>query len=376
MASRGKTLSRTARRALAWTLVVFAATQAAVGAYLTWRRPDLRDPEFEPIRQDLQGRVAAAPGRPLVLILGTSRAATMFRPNALPPPPPGQPAPLVHNCAFLASGPLRELLMLRRFLADGVRPDWLLVEVWPAYLAQRGQYWEEASIVRRDLRATDWKVLSEYFGKPWEAQSLVLTSTLAPGFAYRRRLLEEFAPGLLPPPEKDPKPWANPPRPAGEAGWMVAPGTRPEPLVGAFVGQVFRLGIRSLCDPFVVYPPADRALRELLGLAQRRGMRVALILYPDHSAMRDAGCPQVGAAYHDYLAGLSAAFGVPVIDTRDWIADGDFTDPTHAHASAAGPFTERFGREILYPLLAGRPLPPAAVLPAGPAPSPASGLLH
>jgi hypothetical protein len=376
MASPYRALRRKACRALVWTLVVFAAVQGIVAVYLLWVRPELRDPEFEPVRHGLQARLATLPNRPLVLILGTSRAATMFRPNALPPPPAGQPAPLVHNCAFLASGPIRELLMLRRFLADGVRPDWLLVEIWPAYLVQRGVYWEDATNVRRDLRAVDWPVVSNYFSKLTDARSLLLTNVLVPSFAYRRRLLEELAPDLLPPEKPNPFVWVNPPRPADEAGWMKAPGVRVEAKAGAFNASVFRVGFARLSNPFEVYPPADRALRDLLTLASRHGARVALVLYPDHSDLRDGGSAQIAEAYRAYLAKLSAEFGVPVIDVRDWIADGEFTDPTHAHASAAGPFTERFGREILYPLLAGRSLPPAVLLPAGNNPSPVNSPLH
>jgi hypothetical protein len=127
----------------------------------------------------------------------------------------------------------------------------------------------------------------------------------------------------------------------------------------------------SLAD-FAVSATANAALCELLQTCAGRGIRVALVLGPEHSTMRACFSPQVEATVAAYLGGLSRKLGVPVIDTRGWVPDDDFIDMTHALPRAAGPYTERFGREALWPLLAGRPLDPAIVYPHGPGPESSS----
>src|SRR5262249_39956547 len=56
-----------------------------------------------------------------------------------------------------------------------------------------------------------------------------------------------------------------------------------------------------------------------------------------------------------YLGRLGAEYGVPLIDTRDWMNDTDFADGFHLWPEAAAVFTERFAPEVLP---AGAPLRP------------------
>ena len=44
---------------------------------------------------------------------------------------------------------------------------------------------------------------------------------------------------------------------------------------------------------------------------------------------------------------------MPVIDARRWVADDGFADAHHLLPGGAADFTNRFGREVLQPLLEG-----------------------
>jgi hypothetical protein len=123
---------------------------------------------------------------------------------------------------------------------------------------------------------------------------------------------------------------------------------------------------------FRIRPVADGALRELLQTCARHAIRVAVVLLPEHNALRPCYLPDVQARVGAYLADLTRQEQVPVVDTRGWVSDDDFLDGIHALPQAAGPYTERFGRDVLRPLLEGRPLPPHLLLgPSPPAVSPA-----
>ncbi len=64
----------TGKRAVLWCLLLFLGGQLVLGMYLRRRHPELPDPVYGSRFRQLQERLAEQPGRPLVLILGSSRA--------------------------------------------------------------------------------------------------------------------------------------------------------------------------------------------------------------------------------------------------------------------------------------------------------------
>src|SRR5262249_33484984 len=75
-----------------------------------------------------------------------------------------EPAPLLFNFALGGSGPLKELVCLRRLLREGVRPRLVCVELAPPLLA-RGNDPREAVVPERQ----DWEevdLLQDYGGGP------------------------------------------------------------------------------------------------------------------------------------------------------------------------------------------------------------------
>jgi hypothetical protein len=355
---------RTAARpqsVLGWVLAWLVASQVGVGVFLARIRPEVRDPEYASLLGTLRARLAEQPGRPLVLVLGSSRSANLFRPS----PPVAASDPVVFNFATLASGPVRQLQMLRRLLAEGIRPSGVVAEVWVPFLNQRPGVAEEEFIRDRDLQLTDATVLARYFSNPWPSYARLAEGMLVPVFSHRAKLLAHYAPFHGDAGADVPGNWADPPlRAADGFGWLAIlegpPG--PEQLRRSLDHAAEYLDVR-LAD-FRIRPVADRAVRELLHLCARHGTRPALVLLPEHSFVRGHIPAEVRARVGAYLADLSRQEQAAVIDTRDWVPDDDYLDGVHALPEAAGPYTERFRREVLSPLLAGRPLPATLYPPA------------
>jgi hypothetical protein len=354
------------RVVLGWALVLLAASQFGLGVFLGRARPHVREPEYGSLLNALRQRLAETPDRPLVLVLGSSRSANLFRPS----PPRAPSDPLLFNFATLASGPVRHLQMLRRLLAQGIRPQGLVVEVWPPFLNQRPGFAEEEFIRERDLRLTDAPLLARYFVHPWPSYAKLVEGTLLPAYSYRTRLLDHYDPFRRGQVQLVPGNWADPPlRAAGSEGfgWLAVMVPRPGPAELQRSLARAREYIREHLDAFEIRPVADSALHELLETCTRHAIRPALVLLPEHTAVRDSYPPGVRARVDAYLADVARQEGVPVIDTRGWLSDDEFLDAIHALPQAAGPYTERFGHEVIQPLLEGRPLPPH--LP-GPSPPP------
>jgi hypothetical protein len=317
--------------------------QAGVTAGLYWGR--WADPEYGWRLGGLQKLRAAGPARPLVVLLGSSRVAMGLRPAVLDG---GPPSPLVFNFAQVGSGPVMQLWCLKRLLADGVRPDWVLFEYWPAFACQEGPCAEETHLDVNRLGWRDLPLLSRYSAQPrrlyrtwWEAQ-------LAPAFSHRFLLLSQYAPRWLPYTLRMDISWSE----LDAYGWLPAP-------VSGAAGYAARVRkARNYYEPvFSAYhfsAQADRAVRELVVICRRQGIKVAGLYLPEAAFFRDWYQPVLGRQIDTYLGRLRRECAVPVIDLRGWCAEKDFVDGFHLHPEGARAFTQRFGREVLGPLLRGR----------------------
>src|SRR5208283_2329458 len=132
--------ARQARAALGWGLLLFLGTQIGFIAVVDLWHRELYDPEYIARLAALRSRVAEARDRPLLLLIGSSRTMLEFEPEWLPdlPGPDGR-CPLLFNFSHLGAGPVMNLLQVRRLLADGIHPSWLVVELMPGFVAHEGR---------------------------------------------------------------------------------------------------------------------------------------------------------------------------------------------------------------------------------------------
>jgi hypothetical protein len=337
---------------LAWGVLLFGLGQMAL-AMVEHYRPVLRDPEYAYRAAYLHARLAAHPERPLLLVTGSSRVTTGFRPEHLPElRTPGGRAALVFNCAIPSSGPVRELLYLRRLLAEGVRPRWLVVECWPPLMHQR---MGEAEVDRLDISRLGWAdlgVLRRYTSRPHFLYRRWWGSWLLPAFSNRFTLLTALTPAWLPHHLRQLGSWLTMDR----TGWLPQP-VPTDPAVRERMRADTRKGFKPLVADFRLSVRADRALRELLTICRREHIAAALLFMPEGKGFRDWYEKATFARFRGYLAALGREYQVPVIDTRLWVSDAGFSDGFHLVPRSAAAFTRRFGREALQPFLEGKLLP-------------------
>ncbi len=347
-----------ARAALAWAAFFLVAGQAGLAVVVHRFRPEARDREFGTLLTALRQRLAEEPGRPLLLVLGSSRSATSIRPSAIPASPGGGVEPIVFNMSLIGAGPIRELQTYRRLRAEGIRPRWLVVDVWPLYLLHDPQASEEQLLLARDVQWAEWPVLTLDPADRRAARRKLLEGLLVPGFTYRAGLLRCYAPELGEG-EQDVDPgWEDYGRRTVDAGWLPNPNRPFTPQEVALWRLWYLFHIGPVLADFHVNPIKDRNLRELLAECARDGTRALLLWSPEHSGLRACCSAETSARVGAYLGQLAAEYGVVVADTRAWMADADFAEFTHLLPRAAAPYTERLGREILGPLLGDRPAGP------------------
>lgn len=343
---RRPVLRRRARLAVAAGIIAFLASQFVLNFFIEVWEPCVRYPEFGYRLAGLRRLLAAEPGRPLFLALGSSRTEMGFRPEVLPSyRTVGGVEPLVFNFGISGSGPLRQLLHLRRLLASGIRPDWIVLEISPFMLAAPdgglGRLPNEA------VSCLDLGILTELSPVTWTFFQTWLAHRLTPVHSDRKGLLCRYGPHFcLMEAFSTHGIFCVCPDCFGWLAWADADPTpeRRRPWL-ARISQTYSGEVSDACD---------RILHRLLALCREQGISVALCLMPEGKDFRRRYVPSTLAALDAYLACLAREWRVPLIDARSWVADADFIDGHHLLQRGARGFTERLGRELIGPLVAGK----------------------
>jgi hypothetical protein len=361
------------RGAQVWAVGLFVAGQVALGVWVHRCHPEMCDATWNFRLERLQARMAEAPGRPLLLVLGSSRPANGWCPKALGEwAPPGSPPPLVFNFATLGGGPVRELLTLRRLLAHGIKPRWVVAELWPLFWAARGRYNEQQPVLDADIHWTDVPVVTHIYGHRVESAGKLACENLTPAIHYRGHILGHYLPALMPRKTEgelcwETVHWAT----LDDWGWLPAGWGRKPPAEFAKDLEIARKDTLYSLEDVQPRWHVDWCVRQLIETCRREDIHLVYFLMPEHSALRTWFPPAVQTFFFRYLRGLEREYGLEVIDTRDWLPDEAFVDFCHLLPAGAEAYSARLAREVLRPVLAGAPLPAHARLRAPACISPA-----
>jgi hypothetical protein len=324
----------------------FVAGQLVLGLVLNHSRP-VRDPEYGLRLTSLRARVAERPpSRPMVLLLGSSRVAMGIRPALFTTNQPGGRGPIVFNFGLCRSGPVMELLCLRRLLADGVRPDAVFVETWWA-LTNSNPADQMAAIRPERLSGEDLDYLKPYY-QDARPEYRRCSDEMVPWHSYRTHLLNQYAPAWVSRAQRTGDEWA------GLDGWgWLRHATAARSYVHEPLGLSIHDGYLAAGRQFQVNDDGRRALAEVLTLCRQQKIRATLL------AMPDGFLPDYEAATRarmdEFLHEISREQDVPLLDARDWAPLEDFADGVHLTHDGAAAFSKRLEREMVGPYLDGAP---------------------
>lgn len=311
---------------VAWQLVV------AVGIESWW--VSAHHPEYGYRLDSLKQRLAAEPGKPLVLMLGSSRTETGIRPDILKFPD-GQP--IIFNFGITGTSPLQQLIYLNRLLAEGIRPDLLVLEVLPARLGING------SLDSGNLLWPDLAVLRDYQPDVQYTYLSWLGAQINPLYSNRQGFLGKLAPSWLPRQDKTLlKRIRDVPGLTGWVPWAETPTPEVCSRRAAHARQEYEQDLRHAS----LGSDARRIWRQMLTLCQQEGIPAVLCLMPEATAFRGWYSSITHGRVADLLGQLHREFDVPVIDARTWMPDCYFIDGHHLLPDGAARFTELLGRAL------------------------------
>ncbi len=302
--------------------------------------PALRDPEYGRRLRGLWRKRDQFPHRPLVLVLGSSRAAMGIRPAVIEEysPPSRALQPLVYNFALIGSGPILELLCLRRLLDDGVVPNAILLEMWPPFLVDS----DEHRIDPNRVYAGDLAVLRRYHAEYTMIARKVHWARWTPWYTHRHYLMSQLLPGWVPWASRKNTGWIG----LDDWGWLPglteqAANQRAKRLAGA------RAFYEPLLQDFAGPAKTDHALRELLHLCRLHDIHVIPMILPESSEFRSWYSPTCRAKFAQYQEQLRSEFNLQFLDCRTWSNDRHLIDGFHLTQSGAAEFSARLAREVL-----------------------------
>ena len=337
---------RAARRAVVALLAAFLVLNAGLVLAMDVFAPEIRDPEYGRRLKCVKARAAEFPDRPLVVCVGSSRCSMGVRPDVWEATRPnaGPADQLLVNVSLAGSGPLMELFCLRRLYADGVRPDAVVLEYWPAFLREDGPYWEVDRIDHHRCYLSDRAFVREFAKDPAAFEREMWRCRANPFSEHRHHLLGQVFPSWLPWHRRLDPTWA------GMDGWGWLPGldetNPPEPRMRKLRLDHCEGIYRKQFEGYAIDPLADRGLREAVALARANGARVAFAYLPESSEFRGWVPAAVEAEWRRHLGGLSRDLDVPVIDARLWLDDGFLVDGFHLSRVGAAAFSRRFGPAV------------------------------
>jgi hypothetical protein len=353
------------RAAVFWGLAFGLACQLWIIIAMESFRPEICDPEYGLRLHQLRARLAENSHSRLICALGSSRVGEGLRPDQMfVGMPPEQDRPAVFNFARCAAGPVLELVYLRRLLDDGIRPDWLLIEIWPPYLTnQIGGWADQDPISGNRLQWRDLKSVRCFLGHSFPLRKQWFLSRLNPWGDQKNILLSLYFRSFLA--RQDLR----------DAGWRTLdswgclgvtkclPEADPETRQKAFAaGHEI---VRPALEHFQVTWEADRALREMLELCARNGISAILLFLPESSECQNWYPAEANQRVADYLGELRKNHGVPIVNARRWIADSRFLDGYHPSWKGAADFSSALEHNVIWPLLANNSLSPAILWPSG-----------
>jgi hypothetical protein len=328
---------------------VFIIADLAMAIALETGMPEWRDPEYGHRLASIRQLRRESPCRPIVLVIGSSRAQNAICPASmnLPDTPT---SPRVFNFGQTASPPLKELLTLRRLLREDVKPAAVIVEIMPAMLTVDGPAEDQLKTQVARLGFADLELMAPYCENEAALRCAWLAARAFPWHAQRHSLVSHWFPKWLPWERRIDFQWdsvdADGFQPLGE----VSPEEREKAVKharkeyeGAFAGFATRTVPRTA---------SVRAMRDLVATCRAEKIPVAFLIPPMSPAFRASFVPGVYSSGEAYLFALARQLDVVVFPAPHDMTEDEFRDGHHLLKFGAERYSRWLGENYLKPWLA------------------------
>ena len=337
---------RASQAAIEFGLVAFVALNAALGVALETVKPEWRDPEFGIRLGQIRKWKTKAPDRPLVVVIGSSRAQMGLAPEAMGfPDEPG--SPVVYNLGYRSAMPVVAWLHLSRLLDAGVKPDAVVVQLARAEIGLEPAE-PHLRMMETRLGLADLRRLAPHVADPWVFRKTWAASRLTPWATHRTAILGDLLPTWCPLARR----FAILPDTLimDAHGYVPCLKEYPEEERARVLADV-RQKV-SGANHLPLSPTARQAFQDLAGRCRAEGIAVAFFWTPESPEYRSWYSPQAArnaAACEEFL---TRELGVVVFPAPVHLAEDDFADGFHLLRHGATKYSRWLADNHLRPWLA------------------------
>lgn len=326
--------------------LTFALFSLALSAAVETVKPEWRDPEYGHRLSRVYQWQGESRDRPLVVVLGSSRAQMGVSPVAMGfPDEPGQP--LVLNFGYRGGGSLGSWLQGQRLLDDGVQPRAILFVLATIESKTNTLTVDQLPGWKSRYTAADLRHLSGFIDDLDRGWHQLAVARVNPWIVRREVLAAHALPDWQPPIVR-----------YQQEGWrrMDRYGYTPFPeeLLTDSLRQVEvarHLGDATEINTRPVSGLVSCALGEMAKRCRAEGIALAVAWAPESPAYRGVYTP-AGWAYNDAYSRELRAQGVRVFPAPEHLEDSDFADGVHLLPAGAAKYSQWLADTQLRPWLA------------------------
>jgi hypothetical protein len=329
-------------------IVFFLGGQVVVNIIIDRRWPDVRDPRqgawLTTKLEYLRVCQRRYPGRPLVMMFGSSMTGNAFQGKQLSEMTRGTSVPVTaFNFGVPGAGTIKQALFWRFLQERHVHPDLLLLEITPRNLLNIGPL--DAEFPSAYERLVDLPALRRYVRVPLYRLCISwLKGRWIPVYDLRSSLIGHLKSREPLAQDKDPTI-----RLVDEFGWLPLPGQHTpqsrERYLGTFREKLLK-GCPDFSRDYQISRGAQKAFTELLQSFHEQDIPVIIVRMPEESSLRQLSAPNTEAKFQSLLARLRQAWGAKYIDAHDWVPDDQFADHCHLLPEGATIFTRRLADQL------------------------------
>jgi hypothetical protein len=327
-----------ARASVLWGLLCLCAIYGFTQWWLPRALPLHDDLAFSLRRGRMAEQLEASPGVPLVALLGSSRtlmswdgaaAEEEFRRHL------HSPAHVV-NFAIPGGSVVNSFVVLGDLLRVGPAPDMVVIEVFPAFLAQESKL-NLYNCADSVWSADDWQWLGQHGILPPEDQKPRALTGLAL-IDYRTDILRRIAPRLAP---QAPK-WLTQIDSWGSITSSPPPSAAQRQLALSVAERDYSEGLAK----FHTGSPGMRALRGMLHECRDRQIAVTLVMMPEGPAFRQWYPPGAREEIVNAVEQLVDSYPCQFVNAWEWFDESGFGDSHHLLAHTGRELSRRVSREV------------------------------
>ena len=345
---------RRARRAVLLAVALFGATQIGFVAVVERSDPALVDAEFGTRLEYFRTLRRQYPRRKSIAVLGSSRIGNGFESDyatARSCIEDNQESPIVANMSMTGGTSVWQYLALRRLIDHGLKPDAVIVEIFPMTLVSDDQYFQAGyHFPPHRLRWGDIRSLSAIVpdnawrhGSEWVANNAVF-----PWHTHRFSLVGLFAPKWQVDQLSDnanPRIWRKIVSPTG---WIRFGVDEPTPAQRQKSEDVARSAYGPIGISTTISKQVAATYEALFACCREHGIEVrAVVMMPESEMFRGFYGPSLQQEVRRFAESVTHDHGIPVVDAREWIPAEQFWDGHHLLAAGARAFTDRICTETL-----------------------------